>query len=177
MPVPDETTLCPRFRLSQSPTPGVLPHRECVFKNEFANKPTNPTLQKNKTLNFFFFFLCQKLWTCWLSILRTKLLLNFNLLFFFFLLNNPDEKLWGLGWPGPKDLKGHLLAAPGWLWEGPCHHLLIIPWGMSALANPTWRGQGWGQSTLHCPPAHPSSVCLNCGSCRRTCSHSYLTIS
>lgn len=59
VPVPDETTLCPRFRLSQSPTPGVLPHRECVFKNEFANKPTNPTLQKNKTL-FFFFFLCAK---------------------------------------------------------------------------------------------------------------------
>ena len=35
VPVPDETTLCPRFRLSQCPTPGVLPHRECVFKNEF----------------------------------------------------------------------------------------------------------------------------------------------
>ena len=82
VPVPDETTLCPRFRLSQSPTPGVLPHRECVLKNEFANKPTNPTLQKNKTL--IFFSLCQKLWTCWLSILRTKLLLNFNLLLFFF---------------------------------------------------------------------------------------------
>ena len=48
--------------------------------------------------------------------------------------------MWGLGWPGPNDLKGSLLAAPGWLWEGPCHHLFIIPWGMSALANPAQRG-------------------------------------
>lgn len=51
-----------------------------VFQNEFANKPTNPTLQNKKTT---LIFLCQKLWTCWLSILRTKLLLNFNLLSFF----------------------------------------------------------------------------------------------
>ena len=70
----------------------------------------------------------------------------------------------GLRWPGPKALKGSLLAAPGWLWEGPCHHLLVIPWGMSALANPTRRGQGRGQSTLHrppAPPAHPSSVSVS----------------
>lgn len=56
-----------------------------VLKNEFANKTTNPALQKKQDPDFF---LCQKLWTCWLSILRTKLLLNFNLLFFFFF--NPD---------------------------------------------------------------------------------------
>ena len=48
----DETTLCPRFRLSQSPTPPGSCRTGNVFKNEFANKPTNPTLQKTKTLIF-----------------------------------------------------------------------------------------------------------------------------
>ena len=155
------------------PHPRGLTHGECVLKNEFANKPTNPTLQKNKALIFFCAKNCGHAGSassgpsCCLILIYC----------FFFFLNNPDAKLWGLGWHGSKDLKGLLLAAPGWLWEGPCHHLLIIPWGISALANPTWRGQGWGQSTLHCPLAHPSSVSLNCGLCRRTCSHSYLTIS
>lgn len=46
-----------------------------------ANKPCTPKKIKKDQL------LCQKLWTCWLGILRTKLLLNFNL---FFLLTNPD---------------------------------------------------------------------------------------
>lgn len=75
--------LCPRFRLSQSPTPlGFYLTGNVFLKNEFANKRTHAALQKkNKKQKTLFFFLCQKLWTCWLSILRTKLLLNFNLFF------------------------------------------------------------------------------------------------
>ena len=80
-----------------------------------------------------------------------------------------DEKLCSLGWPGPKDLKGSLLAAPGWLWEGPCHHLFITPWGMPALANPAQRGQS-GDSPLS-PASSPPQLCGSaCGSCQRTCS-------
>lgn len=51
----DETTLCPRFSLSQSPPLRVLPHREHVFQVGDASQPT--TLQKQeakqKTLLIF----------------------------------------------------------------------------------------------------------------------------
>ena len=78
-----------------------------------------------------------------------------------------DEKLYGLGWPGPKDLKGVLLAAPGWLWEGPCHRLFITPWGMPALANPAQRGQS-GDSPLSTASSPPQLCGSACGSFRRT---------
>lgn len=44
-------------------------------------KTSQQTLHSKKAKQILI-FVCQKLWTCWLSILRTKLLLNFNLLFF-----------------------------------------------------------------------------------------------
>lgn len=57
----------------------------------------------------------------------------------------------------PKVLKGSHLAALGLLWLRAMRHLLIIPWGMLALANPTEVRAG---DSLHptAPPALLSSV-------------------
>lgn len=82
--------------------------------------------------------------------------------------------MWGLGWPGPKDLKGRLLAAPGWLWEGPattCSSTRGVcqPW-------PARHGEARAGDSPHSTTLLPTPalcLCLNCGSCRRTCSHSY----
>lgn len=53
----DETTLCPRFRLSQSPLLRVLPHRDHVFKIGKVSQQT--ALQKRKMKQkTLFIFLC-----------------------------------------------------------------------------------------------------------------------
>ena len=70
----------------------------------------------------------------------------------------------------PKGFEGQSPSSPRLALGRAMPPFVYIPWGMSVLANPAQRGQGWGQSALHCPPAHPSSVSLNCESCRRTCS-------
>ena len=80
----DETTLLvPGSGSHRAPHKGVSYLRGNVSKNELKSKPTNPTLQRKKRP----LFLCQKLWTCWFSILRAKPLI------YFFLLINPDEQL------------------------------------------------------------------------------------
>lgn len=84
----DETTLLvPGSGSHKAPTRGrgVSYLRGNVSKNELKSKPTSCTPKKKKKDPLF--FLCQKLWTCWFSILRAKLLI------YFFLLINPDEQL------------------------------------------------------------------------------------
>lgn len=55
------------------------------------------------------------------------------------------------------------LAALGLLCKVLCHHLFIIPRGLSALASPTWKGQAWVRCMLPppCPSHFPSSVSVS----------------
>lgn len=59
-----------------------------------------------------------------------------------------------------KCLKGSFLAGPGLLWDGPCHHLLIILWGMSVLANPTQTSQHSAALLPLRPPPPQLCVCV-----------------
>lgn len=91
----------------------------------------------------------------------------------------------GLGQPGPKDSERQPPSSPR----------LAVGRAMLPFAHHSMGYAGLGQTftersrlgTVHTlPPSCPSHappvpltlcLCLNCGSCRRTCSHSYLTIS
>lgn len=104
-------------------------------------------------------FLCQKLWTCWFSILRTKLLI------YFLLLTNPKENCGPPGWPGPKGYEGQFPSSP-WLAVQRFYatiYLFFIPWGLSAFANPIWKGQAWVRCMPppSCPSHSPSSVSVS----------------
>lgn len=81
MPAAKTTLRVPGSGSRRAPPPGLTSQGR--FLNEFESKPTNLALQNRKT-HPDPEILCQKLWTCWLSILRTKTFLHFNLFFFFF---------------------------------------------------------------------------------------------
>lgn len=75
-------------RAPAPPTPGSYLTGNVFLKiNLQTSQQAMHSKQKKTTTKTLIFV--PKMWTCWLSILRTKLLLNFNLL-----LNNPDEQLW-----------------------------------------------------------------------------------
>lgn len=90
----------------------------------------------------------------------------------------------GLGQPGPEDSERQSPSSPrlavGRAMLPFAHHSVgCQPW-------PNLRGKARAGDSLHSAallsllPLLPTSalcLCLNCGSCRRTCSHSYLTIS
>lgn len=114
----------------------------------------------------------QKLWTCWFSSLRTKLLI------YFFLINKSKWQVVGLqGGLGPKVMKEGFLAALGLLCKDATPPSFVLhSMGFICLHQPHMEGPSLGQvhaaTLLPLPPTCPA-LCLNCGMCRRTCSHSY----